>query len=158
MDPIATNVSMLGAPERTLFHPLTKNFLLINITIAASTICITVMPMWFPSRNFGSGRWNMVCPIEKYISTSRNTTDVTSLRLRTGLSLSSRAFSWASREFVEDWLSSAPCTAAPYPASSTAFTMASLLALPSTPMELVSKLTDTDSTPGTLLTAFSTCA
>ena len=47
---------------------------------------------------------------------------------------------------------------APYPAAFTAFIISALEAVPSTPIELVSRLTEHDVTPGTLLTAFSTLA
>ena len=49
-------------------------------------------------------------------------------------------------------------TDALYPASCTARMMLSALALPSTPMEFVKRLTVQDVTPGTLETAFSTRA
>jgi hypothetical protein len=45
---------------------------------------------------------------------------------------------------------------APYPAFSTAFIIAALSAVPSTPIEFVSKLTEHEVTPSTFETAFST--
>ena len=45
---------------------------------------------------------------------------------------------------------------APYPASVTALMISCSLAVPSTPIELVSRLTEQDVTPGTFETAFST--
>ena len=47
---------------------------------------------------------------------------------------------------------------APYPAFSTAVIISCTNAVPSTPMELVSRLTEQEVTPGTLDTAFSTWA
>ncbi len=107
--------------------------------------------MWLPSRNLESGRWNGVshrntlAPAEhhRYLQTIFRIEfpypQEPSLRLR--------------GEFAEDWF----ClrTAAPYPASSTAFTMASLLALP-TPIELVQQAHGYGLTGNPTLTAFST--
>ena len=53
---------------------------------------------------------------------------------------------------------SEPLMLAPYPASVTAFIICSSAAAPSTPIELVSRLTEQLVTPGTLDTAFSTLA
>ena len=52
----------------------------------------------------------------------------------------------------------AACGLAPYPASSTALITCSSVAVPSTAIELVSRETLTDFTPGTFATAFSTWA
>ena len=97
--------------------------------------------------------------MEKYISGIRKHKEAISLRLRTGVSRSFSASSWACAE------GTLLCPAAgllfleaPYPASSTAAITASGLALPSTPMELVRRLTEQEVTPGTLETAFSTRA
>src|SRR5699024_3406723 len=51
-----------------------------------------------------------------------------------------------------------PFSEAPYPAASTAAMISDGDAVPSTPIELVSRLTEQDVTPGTLETAFSTRA
>ena len=53
-------------------------------------------------------------------------------------------------------MSEAPFNDAPYPAASTAAIMLSGLALPSTPIEFVNRLTEQVLTPGTFETAFST--
>ena len=100
-------------------------------------------------------------PMEKYINMIRKMIDARSLRFKTGVSLSLSISSSALMVFPaaeEDAASLAPFIEAPYPASSTALITAAGEALPSTPMELVSKLTEHESTPGTLDTAFSTRA
>ena len=53
-------------------------------------------------------------------------------------------------------MSEAPFNDAPYPAASTAAIILSGLALPSTPIEFVNRLTEQVLTPGTFETAFST--
>ena len=95
-----------------------------------------------------------MCPMEKYISTSRKPIDQKRRLRRAGVSWSSRAASSLA------WLAclACPCRLAPYPASSTALMMSWLLAEPSTVIELVSRLTEQEETPATPLTAFSTCA
>ena len=45
-EPIATSVSMFGARCARLLNPLIKNFLLMIMTIAASIICRSAIPMW----------------------------------------------------------------------------------------------------------------
>jgi hypothetical protein len=55
-------------------------------------------------------------------------------------------------------LPAAPFFEAPYPASSTALIISAADAVPSTPIELVSRLTEHPVTPGTFDTAFSTLA
>ncbi len=93
-------------------------------------------------------------PIEMYIRTTRKTSDAISRRFSAGVSrsLSASSASAADAEAVF----SAPFFEAPYPASSTALTIASGEAVPSTPIEFVSRLTEQDVTPGTFETAFST--
>ena len=51
------------------------------------------MATWLPSKNDGSGKPNIICPMEKYISITRKTTDEISLFLSFGVSVSSNAFS-----------------------------------------------------------------
>ena len=57
------------------------------------------MATWFPSKNFGSGQPHMLCPMEKYISTSRKPSEAASLRSSFGVSrsLSSSASGAAAR-------------------------------------------------------------
>ena len=131
-----------------------KNFWLITITIAAKIIWTSPIATWFPSNHAGSGQPHIICPIEKYIRTTKNPIDAINLLFNTGVSLSASASS--SAEWFTDALVDAPLSDAPYPAASTAAMMLSGLALPSTPIELVSKLTEHALTPGTLETAFST--
>ena len=92
-------------------------------------------------------------PMEKYISTSRKPTDHRSRRRIRGVSWSS---SCCSSALGDDW--AAPFSDAPYPAASTAAMTAEGSAVPSTPMELVKRLTEHAVTPGTFPTAFSTRA
>ena len=88
--------------------------------------------------------------------TSKNPKEAYSRRFNTGVS---RSFNRSSAPAAAGrFFASAPFTAAPYPASSTAFIISCSGADPSTPMELVSRLTEQDVTPGTLATAFSTRA
>ena len=91
--------------------------------------------------------------MEKYISTSRKPTDAISLRFSAGVSWSSSASSAAEADICSP---DTPFKDAPYPASCTALMISPAPAVPSTPMELVSRLTEQDVTPGTLDTAFST--
>ena len=99
----------------------------------------------------------MPWPIEKYISTSRIGTENRSRFFSFGVSRSFSASASAHEgESPEDAFFSAPFSDAPYPAASTARMIASEEAVPSTPMEFVSRLTAQDVTPGTPRTAFST--
>ena len=69
-----------------------KNFLFIIITVRDNSICTSAVAIGLPSKNGGSGS-EIICPIEKYISATRNPTDRTSLLIRSGVSLSRRASS-----------------------------------------------------------------
>ena len=124
------------------------------MTMAARIICSIPIATWLFAKNAGTGQFHMVWPMEKYIRTRRNTIEERSLFLSFGVSWSSRAAS------SETWLTedSLPFSDAPYPASCTALIMALLSAVPSTPMELVRRLTEHEVTPGTPETAFSTLA
>ena len=164
-EPSATSVSMLGALCKRPLNPLIKNFWLITIIIIVRSICISPIATWLPSRIDGSGQPHIICPIEIYISTIRNPTDVISLFFNTGVTLSFNISSCDAYIPCEPLfcdvplLSDAVCDVfkdAPYPASSTAFITASSLAIPSTPIELVRRLTEQFSTPSTFDTAFST--
>ena len=95
MEPSDTRVSMLGAPWNSDVNPLMKNFWFMTMTIPASSICTMPRPIWLPSRKDGTGNPNIMCPMEKYMSTRRNPSDMKSLFLRTGVSLSLRASSFA---------------------------------------------------------------
>ena len=116
------------------------------------------MQTWF-SRKKGTGKPNIICPMEKYMRTSRTTIELFSLRIIFGVSVSfrasscSRSFSDAGRAFLFS-----PIFTAPYPARSTARMISSPDALPSTVIELVRRLTLHCVTPGTPRTAFSTWA
>ncbi len=160
-----------------------KNFLLIIIITNDSIISRSPRASGLP-RNAGTGHPSIGCPIEKYMSTIRIKTDDISLFFSTGVSLSfSASFSAAYGSYAlseaPDLLPALPPASgslpaapappalpapgsarsdAPYPASSTALMISDASAVPSTPIEFVSRLTEHDSTPGTLETAFSTCA
>ena len=94
-----------------------------------------------------------MCPIEKYINTSSTATEAISRFLSLGVSrsASSSAAAAGAAPF-------APFTLAPYPAFSTARMISAGAAVPSTPIEFVSRLTAHEVTPGTAETAFSTRA
>ena len=61
-----------------------------------------------PSKNGGSGKPHIMCPMEKYISTAKNTADCNSRRFNTGVSRSASGSSPADARF-----SGAPFSAAP---------------------------------------------
>ena len=67
------------------------------------------MATWFPSNQRGKGHPHIMCPMEKYISASRKTTDDASRLLSLGVSWSARASSRAAGEA----LCPAPFTLAP---------------------------------------------
>ena len=91
MEPMATSVSMLGAPWSSPLKPLMKNFWLMTITMPASRSCTRPMAMWLPSNQWGRGQPHIMCPMEKYISTSRKPSDAIRRRLSLGVSWSVRA-------------------------------------------------------------------
>ena len=93
--PMATSVSMFGAPWRTLWKPLTKNFLLTSITAAASSSCTSPMATWLPSKKAGSGQSHIIWPMEKYISGARRHNETIRRRIRTGVSRSASASSFS---------------------------------------------------------------
>ena len=86
---------MFGARCMRLVNPLTKNFLLMIMQIAARIICRSASPMGLFSKNAGTGKPHIICPIEKYMRTSRNPSEVISLLLSFGVSRSFRASSSA---------------------------------------------------------------
>ena len=91
MEPRATSVSMLGAPWRRPLKPLMKNFWLMTMTMPASSSWTRPMAMWLPSNQWGRGQPHIMCPMEKYISTSRKPSEAMSRRLSLGVSWSARA-------------------------------------------------------------------
>ena len=147
--PSATSVSMLGARCHRLLKPLMKNFWLMTMTATVSKSSSSPMATWLRAKKAGTGQPHIMCPMEKYMSTSKNPSDAISRRLRTGVSRSSSGSGAAC---------AAPLRDAPYPACCTAAITCAGAAVPSTPMELVSRLTEQAVTPGTLDTAFSTRA
>ncbi len=96
----------------------------------------------------------MDTPMDRYMSTSRKAADVIRRFFMTGVSRSASASS--SSLSLSD--ARAPRSDAPYPASCTALMISDGEAVPSTPIEFVSRLTAQPVTPGILLTAFSTRA
>ena len=91
MEPMATRVSMLGAPWSSPLKPLMKNFWLMTITMPASSSCTRPMATWLPSNQCGSGQPHIMWPMEKYISTSKKPTDAMRRRFSLGVSWSARA-------------------------------------------------------------------
>ena len=144
---------MLGAPENKDLYPLAKNFLLMIITASARIISIeeTITGLCKPE---GIGHPNIICPIERYIRRIRSTAELIRRRTNIGDSLSFKDSSIDSALVVVE----RSMTLAPYPASTTAFIISSSLAEPSTPIELVRRLTEHDSIPSSFETAFSTRA
>ena len=118
------------------------------------------MATWFPSRNEGTGQFHIIWPIEKYIRGMRKHRDAINRRFIFGVSRSFSESSASAMDIPPVFPAScaAPFSDAPYPASSTAAMTSAGEAVPSTPMELVSRLTEQDVTPGTCDTAFSTRA
>ena len=112
------------------------------------------MATWLPFKNGGSGNPHIICPIEMYISNTRKITDAISLLRIAGVSVSFKASSLFvfAVSFSDDFFE------AEYPASSTALIISCSEAVPSTPIEFVSKLTEQAVTPSTFETAFSTLA
>ena len=86
-----------------------KNFWLMTMMMPASSSWTRPMATWFPSNQWGRGQPHIMCPMEKYISTSRKTMDAASRRFNLGVSWSARASSWAAGEA----LCPAPFTLAP---------------------------------------------
>lgn len=131
-----------------LFAPLTKNARLITTTTSVSSNSTSATATGLSSKNDGSGNPHITYPIDTYISATSTTADEI-IRARSPFVASSAcSFGFAA----------SPLTFALYPAASTAFIIASSLAVPSTCIELVSKLTEQAVTPSTLFTAFSTRA
>ena len=132
-----------------------KNFWFMTIIMIVSSICKSPIATWFLSKKPGRGQPHIMCPMETYMSTIKKPSDAISRFFRTGVSLSLSASSSA------DFLALGSCLPlgeASYPASRTAAIIFSAEAVPSTPMEFVSRLTEQELTPLTPDTAFSTLA
>ena len=125
------------------------------MTMIVRSICTRPIATWLLSKKLGSGQPHIMCPIEKYMRTIRNPSEAMSRFLRTGVSLSLSASSSADERRL---CSCFPFGEASYPASRTAAIISSAEAVPSTPMEFVSRLTEQELTPFTPDTAFSTLA
>ena len=106
--------------------------------------------------NPGTGQPHIICPMEKYIRTIRNPSDAIRRFFNAGVVLSFNISSPADTDDDCVFAVPSPFFDAPYPASATALMISCSLAVPSTPIELVSRLTEQDVTPGTFETAFST--
>ena len=145
--------------------------------------CRSPIATWLFSREAGKGHPHIMCPIDMYMRTARNPADAANRLISTGVSMSFRASSSYNEPpvilavlFV---LLSAGLSAllaalrpvllfvrlparffcsASYPALRTAAIISSASAVPSTPIELVSRLTEQSVTPLTAVTAFSTRA
>gem|GEM_PF-5650336 len=74
------------------------------------------------------------------------------------MSFRASSFAAMTSEYDPFFFACAPLREAPYPAFSTAEIMSAADAVPSTPIELVRRLTEHEVTPGTPFTAFSTLA
>ena len=127
-----------------------------TIITLVNNSCKSPIATWLSSKNGGNGQPHIICPMETYISTIQNPREVINRFFNTGVSLS---FSASSSEDKRVTGSFFPFfREASYPASRTAAMISSAEAVPSTPMELVSRLTEQEVTPFTPDTAFSTRA
>ena len=125
------------------------------MTMIVRSICTRPIATWLLSKKLGSGQPHIICPIEKYMRTIRNPSDAISRFFSTGVSLSRSASSSAVFLALDSCLSLGKAS---YPAARTAAIISSAEAVPSTPMEFVSRLTEQELTPFTPDTAFSTLA
>ena len=132
-----------------------KNFLFMTMIMIVSSICKSPIATWFPLKKLGRGQPHIMCPMETYMSTIRNPSDAISRFFSTGVSLSRSASSSAVFLALDSCLSLGEAS---YPAARTAAIIFSAEAVPSTPMEFVSRLTEQELTPFTPDTAFSTLA
>ena len=147
---------MFGARCHRLLNPLIKNFWLMTMTATVSNSCKSPIATWLPSKKDGSGQPHIMCPMETYISTIQKPKEAKSRFFSAGVSRSfSASPSEDDRVFRSVFLF---FIAASYPALRTAAIISSASAVPSTPMELVSRLTEQEVTPFTPDTAFSTRA
>ena len=63
------------------------------MTAVVSSSCNSPMARWFSAKNAGAGQPHIICPMEKYISTSKKPRDQRSRCFKTGVSRSERASS-----------------------------------------------------------------
>ena len=152
---------MFGAPLKSSLKPFTKYFLFINkigITNKSSVSARLIIPSW-PAKNFGI-RSPSISPILKYISGTRNITEVINL------------FFMCSVSFVTSPCASPPVFSrfaafpfgllfipvAPYPADSTAFITSSGVTSSDnfTVILFCRRFTFTSSAPESFSTAFVT--
>ena len=145
-EPMATSVSMFGAPCKRPFAPFRKNRLWITKTTAARTACRDAFTAGF-SRNAGNGSPN-IRPIARYIKRSTKPTERNRL-LRSRLN---SVFTKGSSSFAVSGATK------PYPAAVTAAAISASEASPSTPSCPLNRFTAQEETPGTAETAFSTRA
>ena len=85
LEPRATSVSMLGAPCEEALEAVDEELLVDDHDDAGQAAAGRApMAMWLPSNKSGSGQPHIMCPMEKYISTSRKPSEAMSRRLSTG--------------------------------------------------------------------------
>ena len=145
---------MFGARWISPLKPLMKNFWLTTMTMMVSSISNIIRARWFSAKKAGSGQSHSIQHMI-YIKGIQKITETISRRSIFGVSVS---FSSSSCPDCTDVVFVPPFSDAPYPAFCTASMMAEADAVPSTPIELVSRLTEQEVTPGTSDTAFSTLA
>ena len=85
-DPSATSVSILGARCKSPRKPLMKNRWLMTMTAAVSSSWASPSAAGFAAKKDGRGQPHIVCPMERYMSTSKNPRDAKSRRFRRGVS------------------------------------------------------------------------
>ena len=62
-----------------------------TITATVSRSCKSPIATWFPLKNLGNGQPHIICPMEKYMRTTKNMSDAISLLRSFGVSLSTSA-------------------------------------------------------------------
>ena len=96
---MATRVSMLGARCHSALQPLMKNRWLMTMTMAESSNSTRPTATWLPSKNPGSGKPHIMCPMDTYINTMRKPRDQRSRRRSFGVSVSFSSSSAADAVF-----------------------------------------------------------
>ena len=117
--------------------------------------CTSPIATWLSSKNGGNDHPHIICPIDTYISTIQKPRDINKRLFNTGVSLSLRLSSSGASGKLFIFFALLFLDVASYPALRTAAIISSEVAVPSTPIELVSRLTEHEVTPSTFKTAFS---
>ena len=76
-----------------------------TIMITVRYSCTRPIITWLPSINAGSGQFHIICPMEKYIRTSKKPTEYNKRFFKIGVSWSARASSEAAALFAPPFFS-----------------------------------------------------